>query len=288
VACNSSGALRTRFGTPRDYVIGLRLAHVDGSVSKSGGRVVKNVAGYDMNKLYVGSFGTLAVLTQVNLKLKPLPEADATVLVSGLELPSLCRLARNVLDSEDLQPASVFLLSGIGVDTTETARCLLIRLVDSDPAVRHQIERLKLLREGEDLAELSEGGACELWSRVADLDGFGSISLRLSLPLSGAWSMLSTCETVLPGSRIAVDLGAGVIRVAFDEAVDRAPAVINKVRGEAASIGGVLFVERAPLEVKRLVDAWGDPGSASLLMREIKEKFDPRSLLNPGRFVDGI
>src|SRR5215472_3940053 len=83
VACRSSGPLRFAYGTPRDYVIGLRLAHVDGSESKSGGRVVKNVAGYDLNKLYIGSFGTLAVITEVILKLKPVPERSATVLITA-------------------------------------------------------------------------------------------------------------------------------------------------------------------------------------------------------------
>ena len=82
VACNSSGALRCGYGTPRDYVIGLKLAHTDGRQSKSGGRVVKNVAGYDLNKLYVGSYGTLAVITEVTFKLRPLPEQCVTVVLT--------------------------------------------------------------------------------------------------------------------------------------------------------------------------------------------------------------
>src|SRR5215470_11664778 len=107
-ACASSGALRLGFGTPRDYVIGLKLAHIDGTESRSGGKVVKNVAGYDMNKLYIGSFGTLAVITELVFKLRPLPERSCTVVVISKDLQSLARLAKQVLDSE-LQPASVFL-----------------------------------------------------------------------------------------------------------------------------------------------------------------------------------
>src|SRR4029453_16961482 len=107
-ACNSSGALRLGFGTPRDYVIGLKLAHADGSESKSGGQVVKNVAGYDMNKLYVGSYGTLAIITELTFKLRPLAERISTMMISSKSRGQLFELARRVLASE-LQPASVVL-----------------------------------------------------------------------------------------------------------------------------------------------------------------------------------
>lgn len=93
-ACNSSGALRLGFGTPRDYVIGLKLAHIDGTESKSGGRVVKNVAGYDLNKLYVGSYGTLAVMTELTFKLRPLAERSSTLMITSRYRGPLFLLAR--------------------------------------------------------------------------------------------------------------------------------------------------------------------------------------------------
>ncbi len=138
-ACNSSGALRLGFGTPRDYVIGLKLAHADGTESKSGGRVVKNVAGYDMNKLYVGSFGTLAVITGVTLKLRPMPESFATLVITGKNQKSLIEFAKRVLASE-LQPASIFLTRRLFADTRFGNDALLLRFIESEAAVKHQMD----------------------------------------------------------------------------------------------------------------------------------------------------
>src|SRR5215467_6750422 len=147
VACGSSGPLRFGYGTPREYVIGLRLAHVDGTESKSGGRVVKNVAGYDLNKLYVGSFGTLAVITEVILKLRPVPERSATMLVTASDLLSIQDFASRIKASR-LRPASLFVLnqgmsSRLGVATEGPS--MLVRFVESAAAVADQVDRLQTL-----------------------------------------------------------------------------------------------------------------------------------------------
>src|SRR6185295_16324631 len=156
-ACNSSGALRLGFGTPRDYVIGLKLAHADGTESKSGGRVVK----------YVGSYGTLAVITGVIVKLRPLADCNSTMLITSKYRGPLFHLAKRVLSSE-LLPASVVLcrrLSALPEDA------LLIRFIDSEASVASQVDWVNAAVDDTSTAALlSEADAEAAWAEVADFD----------------------------------------------------------------------------------------------------------------------
>ena len=278
-ACNSSGALRLGFGTPRDYAIGLKLAHADGTRSKSGGKVVKNVAGYDMNKLYVGSFGTLAVITELTFKLRPLPESILTVAVTTKKTQSFAGLARQVIAS-GLQPASI-VLTNMPPDET-----LLLRFADNEAAVSHQVNWIIETCEGDYQTVLLSGGEdAALWARVAEIDREASCAVRLSVPLSKS---IAAYEMVSGESVVTADLGTGTIRVVRKEIDKAAGGMIERLRAGCEAQGGMLFIERAPAFVRRQMDAWGDVGATAHLMRSIKEKFDPQSLLNPGRFVAGI
>lgn len=287
-ACNSSGALRLGFGTPRDFVIGLKLAHADGTESKSGGRVVKNVAGYDLNKLYVGSYGTLAVITELTFKLRPLAERSATLMITSRYRGPLFLLARKLLASE-LQPASVILtrrLSPAGIQLPDDA--LLVRFIDSEAAVEHQ---LSSVREsiGEDLKarQLTEAEANAVWLEVADFDQH-SIQVRFSVPLSAVPAEFEKAFLAHLECVACADIGAGIIRVWFDADEGAVVAQIKKLRSNAVAAGGSLVIEKAPADVRLKADAWGDVGSTAPLMRSLKDKFDPQSLLNPGKFVAGL
>ena len=286
-SCNSSGALRLGFGTPRDYVIGLKLAHVDGTQSKCGGKVVKNVAGYDMNKLYVGSFGTLAGITELTFKLRPLPDRSATVMITSKYRGPLFKLATDVLGS-DFQPASVVLTRRLGVSIGAgwPDDALLIRFVDSEPAVESQLRQIgNLTGDGCKVRDLDEAEAFSVWKAVADF-GSHKVQVRLSVLLSSVpaefeKALLSQSECVA-----TADIGAGIIRMAFDASHRNAVDLIKKLRRTTTC--GSVFVEKAPAEVRREVDAWGDVGSTAELMRSIKNSFDPHSILNPGKFVHGL
>ncbi|HTG16120.1 MAG TPA: FAD-binding oxidoreductase, partial [Blastocatellia bacterium] len=289
-ACNSSGALRLGFGTPRDYVIGLKLAHADGNESKCGGRVVKNVAGYDMNKLYVGSFGTLAVITELTFKLRPLEQRDVTLVVSARSEASLLDFARRVLASE-LQPASVFLTKRLVDDLIESREedALLIRFIDNEAAVNHQVDWVNRATDHNfevKLTLLTDDQGEPIWRRVADLDRRAANAVRISVPVSTVESVFA--KLAPKGCAAAVDLGLGIIRIVFDEDERNTADTIRRWRFDAAELGGTLFVEHASSAVRQEVDAWGDAGPASSLMKTIKTKFDPESILNPGRFVAGI
>lgn len=288
-ACNSSGALRLGFGTPRDYVIGLKLAHADGTESKCGGQVVKNVAGYDMNKLYVGSYGTLAIITELTFKLRPLAERISTMMVSSRSRRQLFDLARRVLASE-LQPASVVFARRLSVSLTTDwpEEALLIRFINSEGAVEHQVDWVtRTLDETSFATVLTPGDADAVWAQVADFDQQEDIRVRLSVPLSAIPSEFE--KTVLTHLECVAtaDIGAGIIRMAFDGDARSAVDQIKRLRASAAAADGSLVIERAPVEVRREVDAWGDAGSTAGLMRAIKARFDPKGLLNPGKFVSG-
>jgi len=286
-SCNSSGALRPGFGTPRDYVIGLKLAHVDGKQSKCGGKVVKNVAGYDMNKLYVGSFGTLAVITELTFKLRPLPDRSATVMITSKYRGPLFKLAREVLGS-DFQPASVVLTRRLGVSIGAgwPDDALLIRFVDSEPAVFTQLRQIgNIAGDDCEVRELDQAEALTVWKAVADFDSH-DVRLRLSvllsaMPVEFEKALLSQFEYVA-----TADIGAGIIRMALDASNRDTVDLIEKLR--STTTGGTVFVEKAPVAVRREVDAWGDVGSTAELMRSIKNSFDPHSILNPGKFICGL
>lgn len=287
-ACASFGSLRFGFGAIRDYVIGLRLAHADGEESRSGGKVVKNVAGYDMNKLYIGSFGTLAVITELTIKLRPLPDKSTTVLATSSDVSLLTKLAASILSS-NLIPASVLLTRGVLADSSNKKFALAVRFVESEPTVKFQVEKvLKLIESGVEADTIGDSQAATLWGELADVDRRARVAIRISLPLS---HVASGFEKLLDEERdcyVAADLATGIIRAAFDAEEGRAVDMIKKLRSEAALMGGTLVIERAPLGVKREADAWGDVGETVELMKAIKAKFDPQSLLNPGMFIAGI
>lgn len=285
-ACNSSGALRLGFGTPRDYVIGLGLVHANGEKSKSGGKVVKNVAGYDMNKLYVGSYGTLAIITSLTFKLRPLAESSSTVLISSSSLDALFQVSKSAL-SADLEPASVILTHQLSASPTSKPDALLVRFFNSASAVDYQIDTLlKAIPSNCTAARLSEEQAPTLWSQVADLSNT-VILLRLSLPLT---AVRTEFEKAITGNLLAAtaDLGTGIIRIALDPTEGSLADRIRRLRSSAAASNGSLIIEKAPAEIRRQVDPWGDVGSTAGLMRAIKLNFDPKSIFNPGKFVLGL
>lgn len=285
VACNSSGALRLGFGTPRDYVIGLRLVHSDGLESKSGGKVVKNVAGYDMNKLYAGSYGTLAIITELTFKLRPLPDRSSTLMVAARYRGPLFHLAKRVLASE-LQPASVLLtrrlFESLGSGWPDDA--LLVRFTESEAAVQHQLDRVvESLNENYKSALLSEHQAGEVWLAVADFQKRG-IRVKLSVPVSAVPAEFEKAFLAHLDCVATADIGAGIIRLAFDADSGSAIDQIKSLRASAARAGGTLTIENAPVEVRGAADAWGDIGATAGLMRAIKSRFDPQTLFNPGKF----
>ncbi|MEW6296845.1 MAG: FAD-binding oxidoreductase [Thermodesulfobacteriota bacterium] len=302
IAANLSGPARLSQGTIRDFLLGLRVVQADGTVVKGGGRVVKNVAGYDLPKLYCGSFGTLGVIVEATCKVRPRPAAHA---VLSLALPSpgeAMGLVQRILGSE-LQP---FFLVLTNFDPTEEgqegtgAYRLLIGFAGIPEEVAYQRHRLQELArpqasgprewEGEDVRTLA--GA------LRDFPAAGDASLRCKLGILPA-QLAGLCQELeeeaslraLP-VQLLVHAGNGIVYVRVpasgDVPAEKVLSAVDWLRIAAKQRGGYMTVEAISPRLKERVDVWGHPGNAFSLMKQLKETLDPHGILNPGRFVGGI
>lgn len=299
------GPLRLGFGLPRDYVIGMHVVQSDGTVIKSGGRVVKNVAGYDLNKLFVGSLGTLGIITQLNVKLRPLPPGDATCSVQTDTLEALDHLIRLVAASE-LLPAA---LVSCSADTAEqlwpegahAGWLCLVRFLDADPAVHYQLRRLHEIAEtnAAEYKQIEPSRASTIWQRIRDLraEPAADLVLRLQVRPSDVARLFPLIENCLAEMvdrfQVVAYHRVGVVIACARSASARAvepnvPERLHQLRRDCQRMDGSMILERAPADIKRAIDVWGEIGSSIRLMRALKQQFDPKHILNPGRFVGGI
>ncbi|HEY2594883.1 MAG TPA: FAD-binding oxidoreductase [Chloroflexota bacterium] len=278
IATNASGPLRFAFGTSRDLVIGTRVANPDGTVTHAGGRVVKNVAGYDLNKLYIGSLGTLAVVVELSFKLAPIPPATATV--TGTCASSAA--ARAVLDEVVRSPLSPLAIELLG------SRQLVFRVGGYPKAVERQVRDLSALIERNG-GQTSEAAWDELQQTRVETRR-RDVVVKAAVPISASLKAVEVLERHLAAldPTAWAHAGNGVAYAACEAPADA--EVLKAVRQEIQSLGdnASLVIERCPVALKHEIDVWGDPGPSLALMWAIKGKLDPRNTLNPGRYVGGL
>jgi glycolate oxidase FAD binding subunit len=284
---NAFGPLRASRGSARDLVIGVSMVRADGVLARGGGKVVKNVAGFDLARVLFGSLGTLGLVTAVNFRLHPLPEATATVLLPGLSPAQVRQAAREVLSAQ-VEPAAVAaLVRDGGFD-------LGMRFEGFGPGVSGQVERLLAATRRTPLGgeRLSDEPARAFWARHGAARERGPFRARLAAPpsaLEPAAAALQTLLRSLPGGEgvwyPTLGLGFAGGAPSGPEAV---AAAAGDARGALASLGGWLAVNDAPPEVRARLDAWGPPPAALPLMRRLKAQLDPEGRLAPGRFAGGI
>jgi glycolate oxidase FAD binding subunit len=290
IATASAGPLRCAYGTPRDWLIGIRVVHADGGVTRAGGKVVKNVAGYDLCKLYAGSFGTLAVIAEMSFKLRALPPVEKTLVFYSNDVNSLCALLARVNDS-DVQPAAMELISpshdlSLALENNQFA--LALRFLNEAEAVDSQIEEATKLGSDFKHTVLSEADAGAFWRGYRESETSSKIvsSLRLSALPADLPAALADVDLTLPEINWRAHAANGVIRIHAETGIE--PGRVVELRKRAQSRGGQLVILRAPNAIKEQLDVWGEVGQTANLMRALKEKFDPQAQLNPGRFVAGI
>jgi len=298
IATNASGPWRHRYGTVRDLLLGVTVVGADGTVTKGGGRVVKNVTGYDMPKLHVGALGSLGIVTAATLRVHPRPAAEATW-VFGMPSPEAAlEAALRLLDSplllQRLELVDGPTLTRLGVGCPHPAG-LAVGIGSVPEAVRAQGEAVHAVcREGGGAAlGLAGTDAAAFWAGVSDAtlpeEPERSLTLRVGLlgtDLAKGFRLLesATHERGLALAATAT-LGVGTLRARLAGEGLADERLVARLREAVAGLGGALVVEHAPAALKPRLDVWGDVGPAFGVMRRLKAEFDPLGLLNPGRFV---
>jgi glycolate oxidase subunit GlcD len=294
VAAGLSGPQALGYGPLRSFVIGMKIVLADGRLIKAGGNVVKNVAGYDLCKLFTGSFGTLGVITEVTFKLRPLPSETRTIVASGAR-QRLVDAGRRI--DVEFFPAAIELLSSslaeqLGFDRVET---LLVRFAGSARTVVTQTaQALKLLRDSGVECSTSENEAA-LWQLVSasSLRPSCDIVWRASLKPSELNSFIDDVaapehDAALANLQWQASLGDGRLRGTARTPVYHQEAVraLKFLRQKSENPGGSLVIDKAPIEIKQELDAWGNLGNGEELMKRIKRQLDPGNMFSPGRFFD--
>ncbi|VXD25498.1 FAD linked oxidase-like protein [Planktothrix serta PCC 8927] len=285
IATGDTNFLRQRYRSIRDLILGISIVRYDGKIAKAGGRVVKNVAGYDLMKLFTGSYGTLGIISQITLRVYPQAEFSGTVILTGE--PEAIAQANQTLLSSALTPVSVDLIStnlskllGFGDKIS-----LVVQFQSIPESVQQQSQRL--MEVGETLglkAIYFDFDQANLWQQLKQQiwqsQSNASILCKIGVTPTSAVKTLMQCQTL---GVIHAGVGLGVLRF---ESVS--PETLLNLRNWCQSQGGFLSILKAPVELKQQLEVWGYSGNALNLMRQIKKQFDPQNQLSPNRFVGGI
>ena len=298
VATNAHGPLRARYGTLRDLLLGVRFVQADGVLTWGGARVVKSVSGYDVPKLMVGALGTLGVLVELTLRLHPMPDREGTWLVTLPSAPAAQVFIALVLDST-LEPMRLELLNEPALQACPAPPApvgVAVSIGSVEAAVRDQGARL------EELARRAEGRATAMgdgfWERYdrAFAKAEGEVVLQIGVPpsriaetlqaISGGQADLRSGATPMVTGCAA----SGSLRVVLTGAdVGDATTFVTHLRDTVGGFDGSVVVQAGPRELRTTLDPWGVVEPAAFeLMRRLRDEFDPRRVLNPGRFVGGL
>lgn len=291
LATNLSGPLRASQGSARDMLIGIRTIAPDGSIVSGGGRVVKNVAGYDLPKMHVGALGTLGLIYDATFKVRPRPPAEEALSIPCAEASRATSLALEMRDAcepfwlqivsqtDEAHPWAVVAGAGGRREEVETALDAYRRVARNHTARALPVENAAELRR-------------HIAERVAEPDRF--VLRAATLPSQvGRWIEALRATGAREGRTVAIqaDLMSGSIRVAIERPV-RPASVVEELRPTLERSGGALVVERANAAQKKqlasLGGSWGDAGPGLDLMRGLKQAFDPEGRFSPGRFVGDL
>jgi glycolate oxidase FAD binding subunit len=282
VATADTGSLRQRYGGVRDQLLGITFIRADGQIAKAGGRVVKNVAGYDLMKLFTGAYGTLGIISQVTFRVYPIPETSGTVILTG-KVEAISQAVRNLQGSE-LTPTQADLLSSKLVTNLDlgTEIGLITRFQNISESVQEQSKRLLAIGEKLGLQGVIYSGNQEtdLWQRLPEQIHShlteSTTTCKIGVLPTAAVEIINQIEVGL----IHISSGLGLVRLEKEEQ-------ILPLRKLCQVNSGFLSILSAPVELKERFDIWGYTGNGLQVMRRIKEQFDPQNILSPGRFVSG-
>lgn len=311
VASNAAGPLRGGFGSVREMILGMKVIQPDGTVTRTGGKVVKNVQGYDLHRLHVGAIGTLGVIAEIAFKLLPLPAATGAVAAWFDDLEGAAAAAKQVLGgsfapealSVYVGPTAAGLIRGLAPpgNGADASHLLLVRLAGGTATVARQTTILTGAAGTAGAAgyEVLHGGdGSAAWETVAADQAEPLVAARATLKPSDAFEYLAALETAAAPGPLALD---GAVHAGFGTVVarwtprDRADGDQDAARtaalaafAEARSRGAAAVIETCPVEMKKTLDVYGELGPELDIMRRLKAQFDPGRNLSPGRFAGRI
>jgi glycolate oxidase FAD binding subunit len=295
-ATNASGPRRFGLGRARDQIIGIRYVDAQGQTIKGGGRVVKNVAGYDLPRLMTGSMGTLGIIAEMTLKVRPLPEASALVWIRFRRLVDAAQ-AVDRLNTSGTRPVSIELMNGPAASRIALTRDLpveewvvVVGFEDNEASVAWQLDRLTIELGRTDLIILQDENSGPLWSALVDsqADEEGPLTIAVNHKPSASLGFLPTLDS----TRWAIQshAGNGIIRAHLLEepTIEEIAPEVDRLRLEAVSLGGNLTLPRCPTAWKERLGVWGQSRGDWAMAEKVKAALDPAGVLNPGRFVGKI
>jgi glycolate oxidase FAD binding subunit len=318
LACNVHGPKRLSYGSLRDLLLGIKVVLTDGEIVRFGGRTIKNVSGYDLSKLFIGSLGTLGVMAEATFRLMPTAAREQVALVSLAGLQEASRLS-DLISGSVLLPSALEVLSprfgglvlgkravdAVGAGDTQN-HLFLMGFEGHSKAVARQAEGV-----GGFCSQISASGAVFLdsddssaadspqsaWQAIARAPeimtaaGYG-VSAHVTVPKSDIWSIAQQAENESGSESVAVDYriscGIGTAELWFKGEADAVVQALRLLRSSAEKHGGALILNEGWAVIGQGFDGWGEPRDDYRLIRSIKTKFDPGCLLNPGRFVGGL
>ena len=315
IAANSSGSRRLLYRNIRDSILGVRMVAPTGEILGSGGKTVKNVSGYDVSKLAVGSMGSLGIICEMTLKLLPLPEKMETLLISFGSFSHVSSFIEEVFETH-LLPAGVDVMNheayshlnmdGIP-DFGSNSYVSAIAIEGFEQAVDRMRTEIMGMAEANGArydARLQEERHLPFWLAVSNLDaaladsGADLVKAKLNYPISEWRGIVESVENTFSDAdldyTLQVHAGDGIclprllILPNDAEAMDRGMRAMNSLLARCREVGGNLVIEGAPTEVKDRLKIWGEAGSDFVVMRRIKEQIDPSGIMSPGRFVGGL
>jgi len=308
VATNDSGAKRFLYGGNRDFILGIKAVMPNGDIMSVGGKAVKNVAGYDMTKLMIGSMGAIGIICEITFRITPRPDAEATLLFPFNGLKEAAAFLKKLLHSK-YYPAALELMNATmaaNLKATSALKGKYVAAIALD-GIEEWVTRLKAdlsemgRQEGaSDAILLTADAHRDFWMAYRDVaDSLAKtqsnlVALKANFALSKVTEMVGAFEAALReaglNGALFCSAGNGILRAVFggDDSGAKAAALIGKLTAEAVKNGGNLIVERAPKAIKEKVNVWGQTRSDVVVVRRMKEQMDPAGILNPGRYVGGV
>lgn len=311
VSSNSFGPLRYLYGCVRDLLLGIKVVGANGIVMKFGGKVVKNVAGYDIKKLFIGSLGTLGIITQTTFRLYAIPEYEESFICTFKNIEDLSGASLKILKTihssigiglsavEILDPNFCELLKHLG--TTEDYLLATRVLGLTKTGLERRINELKEIVKDyspANMITLNDDEHIKFWNEIKNHPDIAStffVRCKISTLISRVTSVMKKIEELKKKHEIKYSIiahiGLGIIHSYFYSLnYDDLIKTLDELRSYVINIGSgsSLVIETAPVEIKRLINVWGPTRGDFALMRAIKKAFDPKGILSPGRFVGGI